>query len=61
MPSINIVRNLVVEAKGQTLILMQEGDMEEGFTVNAQWADEMYQAWDHLKETLTHLDRAELV
>lgn len=58
MVSLESVRDDLAEGAGRILILMQEGDTEAGFTVNEEWADEMYQAWEHVHWARQALDRA---
>lgn len=61
MTSMQSVRNLIGEAKGQLLVLMQEGDSEAGFEANIEWADVMYRAYLELKAAEDSLDQAELL
>lgn len=57
MVSIESVKAELAEAQGRILILMQEGDDGEGFT-NIEWADEMFDAYEHTKKAIKSLERA---
>lgn len=58
MASTESARQLIAEARGILLVLMQEGDSDRGF-VNTPWADEMYRAWEELGSALSSIDKAE--
>ncbi len=47
-------RSDILEAKGDILILMQ--DVQD---VDTEWAEEMWEAWDHLTFALVRLERAD--
>jgi hypothetical protein len=50
---------LISEARGILLTLLQENDNEGGFATS-DWAEEMFQATQRLKEAAEHIDRADL-
>ena len=51
------VKQVIEDAAGSVLLLMQEGDT--GARIEPEdWADEMYLAWEHLKAAAQHLDKA---
>lgn len=52
----SVVENLAYEM-GRILILMQEGDTPNGFS-NVEWADEMYDAYEHVKKATQCIHRA---
>ncbi len=54
MVSSESTKSLIVEAKGNILIMMQDVAY-----VNTEWAEEMYEAWDHLKLAISALERAD--
>ncbi len=54
MVSSESTKSLIVEAKGNILIMMQ--DVQD---VNTEWAEEMWEAWDHLTFALMRLERAD--
>lgn len=57
MVSVDSVKNDLAEAGGRILILMQEGDSGKGFA-NVEWADEMFDAYEHVKKAIQSLNRA---
>lgn len=59
MVSLRSVKDSLGEAGGRILVLMQEGDSERGF-VNTEWADEMFDAFEHVKKAINSLERAEM-
>ena len=58
MVSMQSVRNLIDEARGQVLVLLQDGDREVG--VSDEWAYNMSEAYDKLLSIRSNLDQAEL-
>lgn len=57
MASLEYVAKDLGDAAGRLLVLMQEGDSEHGFT-NVEWADEMFDAYEHVKKALACVHRA---
>ncbi len=57
MVSLESVKADLAEAQGRILILMQEGDSGVGFA-NVEWADEMFDAYEHTKKAIQSLNRA---
>lgn len=58
MPSVDSAIETLLDVKHNILIMMQEGDTEEGFGPSLTWANEMYHAWELLGETIKVLDTA---
>lgn len=58
MASTQSAIDLIAEARGIILILMQEGDHGHGFE-NPEWADEMYIAWELTGNAVKHIEQAE--
>lgn len=59
MVSSESAQSLISEARGILLTLLQENDNEGGFATS-DWAEEMFQATQRLKEAAEHIDRADL-
>lgn len=57
MASLESANNSIADARGDILLLMQEGDGPDGW-YDEGWAEEMYLAWEALGEALNHLGRA---
>lgn len=59
MVSVRFASELLNEARGQLLTLLQSNDTEGGFATS-EWSDEIFQATECLKAAQKHLDHAEL-
>lgn len=63
MVSAESVKLDLAEAQSRILILMQEGD-EGGNSLanfpNVEWANEMFDAYEHIKKAIQSMNRAEL-
>lgn len=59
MASVRFVSDSINEARGQLLTLLQDNDTEGGFAT-AEWADQIFEASQRLKEAQQHIDNAEL-
>lgn len=57
MASLDYVASQLQDIAGRLLVLMQEGDSEQGF-VNVEWADEMYDAYEHVQKAIKSVNRA---
>lgn len=58
MPSLRSAEEWIAQAKGDLLVLLQEGD--EGASPTGEWADHVYHAYELLTEAQQELDRARL-
>ncbi len=58
MVSMQSVRSLVDEARGQTLVLLQDGERDAG--ISEDWAWHLSEVYDKLLSIRSNLDKAEL-
>ncbi len=54
MVSNESTKNLILEAKGNILVMMQDVTYPD-----TEWAEEMWHAWDHLNFALMRLEKAD--
>lgn len=60
MVSLESVLGQIAEAKGNLMVLLQDGTPEDRLFPEGGWADEMWAAYDHLTAAMTSIDRARL-
>lgn len=59
MASLQSAENWIASAKGDLLVLLQEGDEGAGLPPG-EWADHLFRAYELLTEALQEVDRARL-
>lgn len=60
MVSLESVKADLAEAQARILILMQEGDDGKQNFANVEWADEMFDAYEHAQKAIKSLNRASM-
>ena len=59
MASAESAKQLIAEAKGNLLVLLQEEDTDSGFA-GSSWSDSMFHACELLTEASQEIERAQL-